>query len=197
MPRLTLGLPGVKNFAASTALPQPPNTSQNVPSNSAAARFAIGTVDITLSPLSVTVCLCPANVSCWQAGKVYPFPPANDTGLCRCYNHKMETVADGSVSKLAVNILSLVPLIAAVVWTYLDAKAIGDEHGQMPGLVNTQPAKWAIGVFLLLIVVFPVYLFMRVRFKRLAAERKMQAFEAHHAETQGEVWPPPPDIPAP
>jgi hypothetical protein len=30
------------NFAASTALPQPPNTSQNVPNNSAAERLRMG-----------------------------------------------------------------------------------------------------------------------------------------------------------
>jgi hypothetical protein len=34
--------------AASTALPQPPNVSQNVPKNSAASRFVIGTTFLPL-----------------------------------------------------------------------------------------------------------------------------------------------------
>ena len=108
----------------------------------------------------------------------------------------MTSFPDATASHLLANILSLAPLATAVVWTYVDAKAIGDEHGQIPGLVNTQPAKWAIGVFLLLIVVLPAYLFMRVRFKGLAAERKAQIFEERHAAQAGSVWPPPPDLPA-
>src|SRR6185295_18636401 len=46
----TRPMPTSGNFAASTALPQPPKTSQNVPNNSATARFAMG---MDVSPVGV------------------------------------------------------------------------------------------------------------------------------------------------
>ena len=101
---------------------------------------------------------------------------------------------------LVANAVSFVILFAVTVWVYIDAKAIGSDNGQTPGLVKTQPKLWAAGVFLLLIVCLPAYLFMRVRFKRLLVECKAEmALRAplvldSPAETAG-VWPPPPQQP--
>jgi hypothetical protein len=39
-------MPNAGNAAANTAEPHPPKTNQNVPKNSAAARFPIGMVDL-------------------------------------------------------------------------------------------------------------------------------------------------------
>ncbi len=106
-----------------------------------------------------------------------------------------------SVAVFAVNILSFMLLAGAIVWVYLDAKSIGSDRGQIPGLVNTKPAAWATGTFLMLIVVVPVYLFARMRYKRQAAERRgqmarlAQEAPAGAADAAG-VWPPPPNKPA-
>ena len=53
------------------------------------------------------------------------------------------------------------------------------------------------GVFLFLIICLPAYLFMRIRFKRLLAERKaemaLMAPEVLESPADsGGVWPPPP-----
>jgi hypothetical protein len=98
-------------------------------------------------------------------------------------------------------LISLVILIGVMVWVFLDAKAIGSDSGTSPGLVKTQPGWWAVGIFLMLILVLPAYLFCRVRYKRLLWERKAEAgaflptASGAVAETPG-VWPPPPNIPA-
>ena len=97
--------------------------------------------------------------------------------------------------------IGFVVLFAVTGWVYVDAKAIGSDHGQTPDLVKTQPKLWAAGVFLLLVVCLPAYLLMRVRFKRLLAERKAERASltppvlGSPAETAG-VWPPPPQQPA-
>lgn len=101
---------------------------------------------------------------------------------------------------LVGNVIGLVILFAITVWVYIDAKAIGSDNGQTPGLVKTQPKLWAAGVFLLLIVCLPAYLLMRIRFKRLLAERRAEITLLppqdlnSPAETAG-VWPPPPQQP--
>jgi hypothetical protein len=95
------------------------------------------------------------------------------------------------------NALGLTILIGAAVWVFLDAKAIGDDQGRHPGIVSTKPGYWATGIVLALIFVLPVYLLMRIRYKRLLAERKAQAAldspqdQETSADTAG-VWPPPP-----
>ena len=106
-----------------------------------------------------------------------------------------------STLNLVGNIIGLIILIGVTSWVYIDAKAIGSDNGQTPDLVKTQPRLWAIGVFLLLIVCLPIYLLMRVRYKRLLAQRKAEiallappVLESP-AEAAG-VWPPPPQQPA-
>ena len=108
----------------------------------------------------------------------------------------METTWD-----LVGNVIGFVILFAVTFWVYRDAQALGSDHGRTPGLVSTRPKLWAMGVFLALIVFLPAYLLMRLRYKRLLAERRPQAdlmpveeFESP-AETAG-VWPPPPQRPA-
>lgn len=106
-----------------------------------------------------------------------------------------------STWNLVGNVIGFIILFGVTVWVYIDAKAIGSDHGQTPGLVKTQPKLWAAGVFLLLIVCLPVYLLMRVRYKRLLAERKaeMVLLDPVGLESPGEtagVWPPPPQRPA-
>ena len=103
-------------------------------------------------------------------------------------------------ASLIGNVIGLVILFGATVWVFRDAKAIGDDGGRAPGLVNTKPGSWAVGVFLLLILVLPAYLLTRVRYKRLLAERRGQMASLPRqggeviAETEG-VWPPPPNKP--
>lgn len=105
-----------------------------------------------------------------------------------------------SITSLLANLLSLFLLAGAVVWVYLDAKAIGDDRGQMPGLVNTKPAAWATGTFLMLIVALPAYLITRVSYKRQAAARKAQRVLLAQQSSEGSaeaagIWPPPPNRP--
>ena len=105
-----------------------------------------------------------------------------------------------STWNLVGDVIGFIILFGITFWVYVDAKAIGSDHGQTPGLVKTQPKLWAAGVFLLLIVCLPVYLLMRVRYKRLLAERKAEmaltpAGLESQAETAG-IWPPPPQRPA-
>src|SRR6187399_985869 len=53
----TRPIPTSGNFAASTALPQPPNTSQNVPNNSAAERLRMGmSISLDCSSQAGTLC---------------------------------------------------------------------------------------------------------------------------------------------
>ena len=105
-----------------------------------------------------------------------------------------------STWNLVGNVIGFVILFGITFWVYVDAKAISSDKGQTPGLVRTQPKLWAAGVFLLLILCLPVYLLMRVRYKRLLAERKAEmallapAEMESPAETAG-VWPPPPRRP--
>ena len=108
----------------------------------------------------------------------------------------METVQTTSTITSVLNFISFAPLILAIVWVYLDAKAIGSDGGRSPGLVETKPVAWATGVFLALIVVLPIYLFRRVGYKRELAQRKAQAaaIAAQDPDTEG-VWPPPPAKP--
>jgi hypothetical protein len=92
-------------------------------------------------------------------------------------------------------------LLGATVWVSLDARAIGDDKGRMPGIVHTKPVAWAAGVFLALIIVLPIYLMVRVRYKRLLAERKAQAALLSSPSMQAApdltgIWPPPPRQPA-
>lgn len=102
-------------------------------------------------------------------------------------------------TNIVVNIISFVVLFAITAWVYVDAKAIGTDRRQTPGLVKTSPGLWATGVFLLLIVFLPLYLIMRVRYKRLALQRKALQAEAglEYAEDVPGVWPPPPQTPTP
>jgi len=98
-------------------------------------------------------------------------------------------------------IVSWAVLIALTIWVFVDAKAIGDDHGRSPGLVYTKPAAWAAGVFLALIVVLPIYLVNRVRYKRLAAKHRAAKLlllppEMDSAAYAPDVWPPPPKKPA-
>ncbi len=102
---------------------------------------------------------------------------------------------------LVGNVIGLVILFAITVWVYIDAKAISSDYGRTPGLVKTQPKLWAAGVFLLLIVCLPLYLLMRVGFKRTLAERKaaLALLPPSVLESPAEaigVWPPPPQQPA-
>src|SRR5690349_21958982 len=63
----TRPIPTSGNLAASTALPQPPKTSQKVPNNSATARLAMGMVVLP------TVCCCwRGNVAWSVAGAHWP-----------------------------------------------------------------------------------------------------------------------------
>lgn len=99
------------------------------------------------------------------------------------------------------NILGLVILVGIIIWVFLDAKNIRDDGGRSPGLVNTNPGAWAVGVFMLLIVVLPIYLVVRVRYKRLLTARRIalvypsETVFASSAEKAG-VWPPPPNYPS-
>ena len=98
------------------------------------------------------------------------------------------------------NLIGIIILIGASIWVFIDAKAIGDDKGQMPGLIYTKPGVWAAGVFLLLIVVLPVYLIVRVRYKRIANERRAQLalqsppFQETSVDPAS-TWPPPPQQP--
>ena len=100
------------------------------------------------------------------------------------------------------NVVGLVLAVVASVWVSLDARAIGSDYGRRPGIVRTKPAAWAGGVFLLLIVFLPAYLLVRVRYKRLLAERRAAAGPTWGQGEEGSgdaagVWPPPPTGPAP
>ena len=97
-------------------------------------------------------------------------------------------------------VIGFVLLFGATIWVYVDAKAIGSDGGQTPGLVNTKPKLWAAGVFLLLIVFLPVYLLMRVRYKRLLVQRKAELAllprqDLENPADMAGVWPPPPQQP--
>ena len=97
------------------------------------------------------------------------------------------------------DIIGVIILIAVSVWVFLDAKAIGDDRGRTPGVVNTRAGFWAGGVFLALIVVLPFYLLMRFHYNRLLAERRA-ARAAFPPDDAGildptSVWPPPPTTP--
>jgi hypothetical protein len=84
------------------------------------------------------------------------------------------------------------------IWVYVDAKAIGSDRGQSPQMVNTHPRLWATGVFLFLILLLPLYLLARVRYKRLLAQRRalISAPDFAGSEDVPGVWPPPPQMPA-
>ncbi len=89
------------------------------------------------------------------------------------------------------NALGVAMALGIAIWVFLDAKAIGDDKGRTPGLVNTKPGAWAAGVYLL----------MRVRYTRLLAVRQLEIASrpAQTAEDDSEapgVWPPPPSRPA-
>ena len=100
----------------------------------------------------------------------------------------------------ASTLISFALLFGATVWVYVDAKALGSDRGQSPRLVNTHPKLWAAGVFLLLIVFLPLYLVVRVRYKRLLAQRRaaitaVSAPDLEGLEEMPGVWPPPPRRP--
>src|ERR1700704_1767509 len=67
-------MPRLGNAAASTALPQPPNTSQNVPKNSAVARrpsvivFLLNATVVIFCPCLLAVCLCVIRETLFQVG---------------------------------------------------------------------------------------------------------------------------------
>ncbi len=107
-----------------------------------------------------------------------------------------------SVWNLVGNVIGFIILFGVTLWVYIDAKAIGSDGGQSPGLVGTKPKLWAAGVFLALIVFLPAYLLMRVRYKRLLARRKAEmdlspAQELESPTAAAGVWPPPPSRPSP
>lgn len=103
-----------------------------------------------------------------------------------------------SLAGIIGNVIGFVILFGVVIWVFVDAKAIGSDQGRTPKLLNTYPRLWAAGVFLFLIVVLPLYLLMRIRYKRIAAERRavlaVVPNGAEVIETEG-VWPPPPQQP--
>lgn len=99
---------------------------------------------------------------------------------------------------IAANIIGVVISLGACVWVSMDARAIGTDHGQAPGIVNTRPGAWTFGVFLVWFVFLPLYLLMRVRYQRLAEQRRAaypRLVPATVPDAPG-VWPPPPNIPA-
>ena len=62
-------------------------------------------------------------------------------------------------------------MLISCIWVYFDARAIGGEQVDMPGVFGgVSPAMWAIGSLLMWIVVFPAYLFKRGELKRRVAE---------------------------
>jgi hypothetical protein len=98
------------------------------------------------------------------------------------------------------DIIGIAILIGAMAWVFLDAKAIGDDHGRSPGLVNTKPGAWAVGIFMMLIVVLPIYLVARVRYKHLLAVRRVSVANVAEEVMEGAAeekgtWPPPPTRP--
>lgn len=56
-------------------------------------------------------------------------------------------------------------IIASAIWVFIDAKNIGVKKGLVPGMGNTGPWGWFFGTLMLWIVVFPMYLYYRGKFK--------------------------------
>ena len=96
-------------------------------------------------------------------------------------------------------LISLLLPLGVAIFVYYDAKSLGVKRGQPPGFLASSPTGWAIGCFLLLIVVLPIYLIKRVQYKRLRDERLAAALFVDATQggvVQPGVWPPPPDSPA-
>ncbi len=58
-------------------------------------------------------------------------------------------------------------VIATSLWVLFDAKTIGVEKGQLPGLGNNGPWTWFFACLLVWIIGFPLYLAKRPEFKRV------------------------------
>ena len=62
------------------------------------------------------------------------------------------------------SVLLLVVVISSI-WVYVDAKNIGVQKGQIPGMADMGPISWLVSSLLLWIIVFPLYLVKRSKFK--------------------------------
>src|SRR5687768_13154947 len=107
----TRPMPTSGNFAASTALPQPPNTSQNVPNNSATERLRMG---MRLSP-----CNCS-----WRAPHLTYVASAGSTCLRHARYTGMRTIR------------TCLPI---VVLGWLAACGGGDDGGTPPAIPVPDP----------------------------------------------------------
>lgn len=102
------------------------------------------------------------------------------------------------MENLATNIYNAIPfviLFGVCIWVMLDAQSIRDDGGRLPGAVDIRPGFWAAGTFLLLILVLPIYLIMRVGYKKQLEKKRAELLARQSAEepsTDATVWPPPP-----
>jgi hypothetical protein len=62
--------------------------------------------------------------------------------------------------------LVLLVILGSAIWVYADARQLGVRYGSSGMLFEGGPLAWAVGTLIVWIVVFPLYLAARPRFKR-------------------------------
>jgi len=63
-------------------------------------------------------------------------------------------------------LLVLIIVVGTSIWVYFDAKSLGFKRTGKGGLTDMGPGSWLAGSLLLWIVIFPIYLVARSRFKK-------------------------------
>ncbi|MEJ2420240.1 MAG: hypothetical protein P8018_00670 [Acidobacteriota bacterium] len=58
-------------------------------------------------------------------------------------------------------------VVGTSLWVLVDALNIGVKRGQMKGVASSGPVTWAVGCLLLWIIIFPWYLIVRNKYKRI------------------------------
>ena len=66
------------------------------------------------------------------------------------------------------DIIILLIILTTSIWVLIDAKNLGVKKGLIKGIGNMGPWGWFIVCLLIWIIAFPIYLFKRSEYKRLA-----------------------------
>jgi hypothetical protein len=61
-------------------------------------------------------------------------------------------------------------VLGSSIWVYFDAKNIGARNGLGSGFLDMGPCGWFVACILLWIVAFPIYLAVRSKIQKAAAE---------------------------
>jgi hypothetical protein len=69
--------------------------------------------------------------------------------------------------------LFLIFWVGSSIWVYFDAKSIGVQKGQIPGITDMGPVGWFFVALLLWIVGFPAWLAMRGKYKKYNEQQQI------------------------